>query len=169
MFDYDAEVNAAPRTLPAGMMDIAANKIPIIAGSVAAIFLVGYLALRKVRRGKTDTAAQAARAFRDKVLAELEGLYPVTRVWSNDVYKKFKETIPGLESAAAGFRNFVPSEKRGPFDEALKNYCEHCSEITWQSCAMFGVVPETSKSEDIGPKEIFRQNVNALLSFANES
>jgi hypothetical protein len=149
-------------------MDISTNNMPIM-GAVAAGFFIGYLLLRKGRRRKTDTAAQASRAFRDKVLAELEGPYPVARVWSKDAYKKFKETIPGIESAAAGFRNFVPPEKRGLFDEALKNYCEHCSEITWQLCATFGVVPETSKPEDIGPKEIFRQNVNTLLSFAKQS
>jgi hypothetical protein len=149
------------------MMDIAANNIPII-GAVAAILLVGYLALQKGRRGKIDTAAQAALAFRNKVLAELEGLYPVTRAWNNDAYNKFKETIPGIESAAAEFRNFLPADKRGSFDEALKNYCSHCSEITWQTCATFGVIPEVSKPEDVGPKEIFRQHVNALLSFVKE-
>jgi len=144
-------------------MDSAANNIPILAGAAAAVvFFAAYLIFRKGRRQKTETAA---RAFREKVLAELEGLYPVTRVWNNDVYDKFKKTIPGIESAAADFRNFVPAEKRGSFDEALKNYCQHCSEITWQSSATFGVIPEMSKPDDIGPKEMFRQNVNVLLSF----
>ncbi|KPK00098.1 MAG: hypothetical protein AMK71_08730 [Nitrospira bacterium SG8_35_4] len=150
------------------MMDLPANTMPII-GAAAAVLCMGYLVVRTARRKKNSTAAQASLVFRNKVLAELEGLYPLPRSWSHDAYNKFRETIPGVESAAAEFRNFVPAEKRGSFDEALKNYCEHCSEITWQSCATFGVIPEMSKPVDVGPKEIFRQNVNALLSFAKES
>ena len=149
-------------------MDIPVNTIQII-GAVAAVFCIGYLVLRTARSGKSGAAAQASIAFRNKVLAELEGLYPLPRSWSSNAYNKFNETIPGIESAAAEFRNFVPSEKRGSFDEALKNYCEHCSKISWQSCATFGVIPGMSKPYEIGPKEIFRQNVNALLSFAKES
>jgi hypothetical protein len=149
-------------------MDIPANTIQII-GALAAVFCIGYLFLRIRRKGKTRTAAQASLAFRKKVLAELEGLYPVTRAWDSDAFKRFKETVTGIEAASAEFRTFVPSEKRIAFDEAVKTYCEHCSEITWQACATFGIIPEMSKPEDIGPKEIFRQNVNALLSFVKET
>jgi hypothetical protein len=149
-------------------MEIIDNTLPVIAGAAAVAFCIGYFVSRKGRRNKSGAAAQAALAFRNKVLAELVGLYPVPRALSSGAYEKFRETIPGIQSAAAEFRSFVPHEKRGSFDSALKNYCEHCSEITWQSCATFGVISERSRPEDIGPKEIFRQNINALLSFAKE-
>lgn len=74
----------------------------------------------------------------------------------------------GGAAAAAEFRRFIPSGSRKSFDSALKKYCEHCKEITWGECATFGIVPGERKPEDEGPKEIFRQNVNALLSFAKE-
>lgn len=149
-------------------MEILDNTIPVIAGAVVVVFCIGYLVIRKGSREKTGAAARAALAFKNKVLAELEGLYPVPRSWSDDEYQKFRETIPGIESAAAEFRDFVPSEERDSFDTALKNYCEHCSEITWQSCAMFGVIPGKGNPAAVGPKEIFRQNVNVLLSFAKK-
>jgi hypothetical protein len=150
-------------------MDFTVDNIPALAGAAVLVFFAGYLVIRAGRRHKNAAAARAARAFRERVLAELEGLYPVPRSWSDDAYQKLKETIPGIESVAAEFRVFVPSEKRGSFDESLKNYCKHCGEITWQSCATFGAIPGKSRPDDVGPKEIFRQKVNTLLSFAKES
>jgi hypothetical protein len=149
-------------------MEILDNTIPVIAGAVVVVFCIGYLVIRKRSRKKTGATAQAALAFRNKVFAELKGLYPVPRALSSDACDEFRETVPGIQSAAAEFRDFVQPEKRASFDTALKNYCEHCSEITWQSCAMFGVIPEKSNSADVGSKEVFRQNVNNLLSFAKE-
>lgn len=150
------------------MMDAPVDTILVI-GACLVVFFTGYLVFRWRRWKRAGRFAQAARKFRNKVLAELEGLYPVPRRWNDDAYPKFRETIPGVETAAAEFRKHMPSEMRGAFDVALRNYCKQCREITWQSCATFNIVPEISNPDDIGPKEIFRQNVNALLSFAKEA
>ena len=47
-------------------------------------------------------------------------------------------------------------------------YCKHCSEITWESCVAFKIAPGERKPEDEGPKEVFRQCVNSLLSFTEQ-
>ena len=143
------------------MIDIIVNNIEKTASPVLAAFFAGYLLWRYRRRNK---AAKAAVVFREKVLAELKGLYPIPRHLDKEVSDKFRRSIPDIESAAAEFRQFIPSGRRSSFDTALKKYSEHCSVITWEECVTFNIVPR--KPDEIGPKEVFRQNVNALLSFA---
>lgn len=130
-------------------------------------FVIGYLARRS--RHKKATAAKAADVFREKVLSELQGLYPIPRHLDSKEYERFRESIPGIEHAAAEFRHFLPSGKRDAFDNALNNYTGHCKEIRWVDSATFGIIPGEKSPEDEGPKEIFRQNVNALLAFAKKT
>ncbi len=144
------------------MIDIVINSIYIMTGSILLAAFVGYLTWRNKQKKRY---IQAATVFRSKILTELEGLYPIPRYLEPDEMNKFRESIPKIESAAAKFRHFVPSDSKSSFDIALKNYCKHCNKITWGSCVTFGIIPGERKPEDIGPKEIFRQNVNALLSF----
>lgn len=107
--------------------------------------------------------------FRNKILAELKGLYPITRYWEKEVFERCKGSIAKIESAAAEFRRFVPGSSKKSFDTALKNYCEHCRAMTWTSYATFNILPGEIKAGEEGPKEIFRQNVSALLSFAKKA
>ncbi len=144
------------------MINIIINNIGKITGSILLASFVSYLIWRNKQKKRFN---QAASVFRSKILAELEGLYPIPRYLEPDETNRFRESIPKIESAAAEFRHFVPSDSKSSFDTALKNYCEHCNKITWGSCVTFGIIPGERKPEDIGPKEIFRQNVNALLSF----
>ena len=143
--------------------------IYISAGSFLLLFFViGYLARRS--RHKKAAAEHAAAVFRDKVLSELKGLYPVPRGHlDSKEYDRFRESIPSIEHAAAEFRHFLPSGSRDAFDDALKNYTDHCKEIRWQDSATFRIIPGERSPEDEGPKEIFRQNVNALLAFAKKN
>ena len=144
------------------------NNIEIIAATILPASFAGYIVWRS-RRKKRIARTRAAVVFRNKILAELQGLYPVPRRLKDDVFSRFRESIPGIEAAAAEFRHFVPTSSKNSFDIALKNYCEHCNKITWGSCVTFNIMPGEGKPEDIGPKEIFRQNVNALLFFAKET
>jgi len=148
------------------MIDMIVNNIDIIAVSILLASFVGYIAWRNRRKKRI---ARAAIVFRSKILAELEGVYPIPRYLKDDVLNRFRESIPKIESAAAEFRHFVPSCSKNFFDTALKNYCEHCNKITWGSCVTFKILPGERKPEYIGPKEIFRQNVNALLFFAKKT
>ncbi len=145
------------------------NYIAYIAIAVGLI-IITFSALYMVRQGrrKEEAAKQAANAFREIVLNELKGVYPIPRYLDKDVCDKFKASIPAVESAAAEFRKFMASSQAGLFDDALKTYCDHCNKITWESCVTYNLSVELKKPEDEGPKEIFRQNVNALLSFVKE-
>ena len=134
----------------------------IIAGSILMATFIGYAYRRKSIH---EEAARAAVVFNDKILTELEGLYPIPRHLDINIFDRFIGSIPVIKSAAAEFRPFVPARNRTSFDEALQNYCSHCSKITWESCTAFNIIPGLRKPEDEGPKEIFRQHVNALLSF----
>ncbi len=150
------------------MIDFIINNIEKIAGSILLASFAGYIVRRNRNRRKKRTA-QAAVVFRGEILAALEGLYPITTYWKSDVFDRFRESIPKIEAAAAEFRHFIPFNSRNSFDTALKNYREHCKKITWESCATFNISPAKKFTEEAGPKEIFRQNVNALLSFAKRT
>lgn len=146
------------------MIDIILNSIDKITVPALTAVFAGYI-LRRFRRKKKF--AHSANIFRDKVLTELKGLYPIPRHLDKDVSDKFRESIPVIESAAAEFRKSIPSGSRSSFDNALKEYCAHCNAITWGECVTYNIVPR--KHDEIGPKEIFRQNVNALLSFTKNT
>ncbi len=148
------------------MIDNNIAYIAIAVGLIISTFSAWYM-IRQGRR-KEEAVKQAANAFREIILKELKGVYPIPRYLDKDVCDKFKVSIPAVESAATEFRRFVASSKKGLFDNALKTYCDHCKKITWESCVTYNLSVELKKPEDEGPKEIFRQNVNALLSFAKE-
>ena len=151
--------------------DIVLNNREKIAGAVlmaAAVAFLIWCVIRKKKGSRVSRAEQAADRFREKVLAELKGLYPVPKHWEDSAFMRFSETVPRIESAAAEFRHFLSSNERKSFDTAIRNYCDHCSSINWESCATFGIIPEKRKPQDEGPKEIFRQNVNALLAFTRK-
>ena len=137
----------------------------IIAVLIAVLAVVGHIAWRYKRRKRFNKAADI---FRNKVLSELEGLYPIPRQYKDELYPKFKESVPHIEAAAAEFRQLIPLDSRAPFDSALKEYCAQCDKVTWQSIVTFNIMTGERKPEDEGPKDIFRQKVNALLSFAKK-
>ncbi len=130
--------------------------------------IAGCISWHKKRVKHEKRFREAADVFREKVLDELKGLYPIPRFLEAEEIDKFSDSIPGIESASSEFSHYLPSESKDALDAALKKYCEHTNTITWSACVMFKVLPGRSKPEDEGPKEIFRQNVVALLSFAKE-
>jgi hypothetical protein len=144
------------------LTDISANNIAIVTAFFFLFSIAGYIVLH-VRRKKN--ASRAAAAFRNKVLSELKGLYPIPRFLEPAEIDRIQASLPVIKSAAAEFRPFLNTRSRGPFDSALKNYSKLCNTITWGDCVTFRILPATKKPDDIGPKEVFRQNVNALLSF----
>ena len=149
--------------------DIGKTKVAIIAGSVLLAFILLFFAWRnrrqKRRAAQAAQTAQAAIVFRNKVLDELKGLYPIPQYVDPELFNKFRGSIPQVESTAAEFRSFVPSESRKSFDSALKKYCAHCKRITLTDCIASNLSPGKGKPEDVEAKEVFRQNVNELLSF----
>lgn len=148
------------------MFDMTSHSVELISASLAAGFFFIYLSWRRQRKNES---AAASRAFRDTVLAELKGVYPIPRYIDKDLCSRFSRSIPKIESAAAYYREFIPSDSKKAFDAALKNYSRHCSCISWESCVTYNASRDKDNPEETGPKEIFRQNVNALLSFTKNS
>lgn len=144
----------------------------IIAFSFLLLFSIFMVSLRSKRKMERNALvkqhAQAAALFRNKVLEALKGLYPIPRYLKPEDIDKFRKSVPIIASAAADFSTVLSQEEKNAFDTALKNYSKHCKEITWESCASFGITAEERKEAEKGPKEIFRQNVNALLAFTKQ-
>lgn len=107
---------------------------------------------------------QAAATFRNKVLTELEGLYPIAQGWSREDYARFKHTIPKVETIAQEFRFYLDRKKE--YDAAIYAYCNHCKKITWEQCAAWNLFPTMRKEGEISPRDKFDHCVKSLLSFA---
>lgn len=154
------------------MNDIDINYIGTIAGTVLLAFIIVSIALRngKKKKGIAEAAlaTQAAIVFKGKLLDGLKGLYPIPQYLKSEDIDKFRATVPKVEAAAAEFRSFVAQKNRDSFDIALKKYCGQCKRITWTDCIATNILPGKKSADEIEPKEIFRQNVNALLSFTKE-
>lgn len=147
--------------------DIGQTNIAIIAAAVLLAIAVLICALRKRGQKRRATqAAQAAEVFKNEVLEELKGLYPIRQLLDPKILGKFRSSIPQIEAAAAKLRPFIPSESRKSFDDTLKKYCVHCKKITLADCIATNLSPGKGKTEALEAKEIFRQNVNELLSFS---
>jgi hypothetical protein len=127
--------------------------------------LIGYRLSLNLQ--KHNTFITAASTFRSKILAELEGLYPITHHWDESMYPRFSQSIPKIESAAAEFKFFVPFYHSQAYDKALKNYCEYCNEITQNDVASYSLWPDFPKPRE-NPREQFKNIVEHLLSFAEE-
>ena len=138
------------------------NNIEFILIALLLVSIAAWLYRRKKQ------AVMAAEVFKEKLLSELEGLYPVPRYLDKDVFDRFNASIPVIQAAASEFRKHVPGSSKKSFDAALDSYISHCREITWEDCVAFKILPGERKPEDEGPREIFRQKVNALLSFTKQ-
>ena len=147
------------------MINVQLNTIEFKVVLFLIVSLVLYVFSRHRKRKKAVTAAEV---FKGKVLSALKGLYPVPRHLDKDVFDRFNSSIPSIQAAAADFRKYVPGSSKKSFDAALDKYCGHCRNISWEECVSFKILPGERKPEDEGPREIFRQNVNALLSFTKQ-
>jgi hypothetical protein len=134
-----------------------------VVGALTLALIVAPLAVAIKRKRKTRFR-QAAATFKSRVLAELEGLYPVTQYWDMQTFPRFSQSIIEIESAAAGFIFYV-TRKRA-FDSAVKEYCDHCKEISWKQCAAWDMYPSMRKEGEISPRKKFDHLVKNLLSFA---
>jgi len=148
--------------------DIIVNNIYLIVCTILSVFFFIYIIMRRNRIKQAEKFRTAGIVFQNSVLYELKGLYPIPRNIDPKTCERFAESIPAIKAAASEFRDFVPSKSRDSFDAALTAHCLHCKKINWSSCVAYKIKPGERKPEDEGPKERFRQNVVALLSFAKE-
>jgi len=139
------------------------NNFDKIIGSIVVAVFGGYITYRIYQKTRFN---QVALSFRNEVLAELEGLYPVTQHWDMNTFSRFPKSITKIETAASKFR-FSVVRKRA-FDAAVKEYCDYCKKTSWNECAGWSMYPTMRKEGEISPRDKFDLIVKNLLSFAEE-
>jgi hypothetical protein len=138
-------------------MDLFVGLVVAVVGAVLAHRLT-------VRRDRHTARRTAAVKFRAAFTSALSGLYPLPTNWPEDIDRVLRGVFPTLQSAVEEFRLFVPFWRRRFFDRTWFKYrCGTGRRIDLQNYhhyIEFGSNPNA--------KEKFRQNVAALLSFAND-
>lgn len=151
-----------------------ASEIQIIcffSGSVTGGIIVGLFNFILNRyRDKTEREIKsfnkAADNFRSSILRELEGFYPDITVSDPKIEIRLRESIPRIKTIAEEFRPYIHPLSEDSYSAALKNYYDYCKVITRDKCVAFEMYPSMHKPGEKHPKEIFRNNVDVLLSFA---
>jgi hypothetical protein len=120
---------------------------------------------RKLKeRKKFNTAATV---FRNKILTELTGFYPIDLGWNENEWPRIYQSIPNIKSAATEFRYFVT--RKGAFDKAISEYNKYCGDNTANNVFVLGwpeSMPGGKSKKDY--MEQFENIVKHLLSFAKE-
>ena len=149
------------------------------AGTCLAWLITHRLAISRERRSAFRAASIK---FRSTVLTTLTGLYPVQSNWPSNEFKiidVLKERFSVLQAAVAEFRQQLPLTKRWMFDRAWKIYRLGKDGREIDSQCYMQYVPLTNEYIENGKrykrdnrlsyKNDFKQNVDRLLSYANET
>lgn len=143
---------------------------------LAFVFLVAIISTAIFFRKKKEREkklfvekSKVAKVFKDNLLKEVKGLYPIPQFLNEEDIGRFRASIAKVDRAAAEFRPFLDQKNRENFDSVLKRYSGHCRRIRWSDCVATSLMSTKGKFKDVEPKEVFRKNVNALLSFTKES
>ena len=141
------------------MGDFSIDNFGAIVASVLTLlgFYVTYRIYYKTRFNR------AASAFRSTVLAELQGIYPVTQYWDMNIFPKFAASVFKIESAAEEFKFVLRCKTE--FESAVKEYRDYCKTITWNQEAAWTLYPTSRKPGDVSPRDKFSHIVDRLLSF----
>jgi len=151
--------------MPVTIDNIVVFSLGGVAGYLVRTLIDHFLAKSRTREDREAKRFEdAATSFRSKVLAELEGIYPITRPWWDEsVLPRFQQSISKVETAAAEFRHFI---KRKPeFDNAVKEYREYCQKRIYERASAWSMYPDMHTPDDIGPAETFKNIVEHLFSF----
>ncbi len=147
-------------------MKVIIDNIYSILGAILLASFIGYITYRNNRKNRI---AEASTKFRNKILTELQGLYPVTQYWEQGIFLRFSQSIVKIESIATEFRHFIPFYRKRAFYATLKNYCDYCNKITWDEVGAYAMYKNSMfDPKDKGPREQFKNIVEHLLSFANK-
>jgi len=133
--------------------------IVLLFGSIAAHRLTLY-------REKRNKFSEEAAKFRSRVLATLEGIYPVAHPrWDESLFPKFQRSVPIIETAVAEFRYFI--KHKAELDAAIKKYRDYCQRRAYERGAPHMTYPNsrTMPQPKADPIEEFRNIVDHLLSF----
>ena len=146
------------------MIKVIFDNIYSIVGTILLASFIGYITYRNNRKNRI---AEASIVFRRKVLAELEGLYPATQHWPENIYPRFSSSIVKIENIATEFRYFIPFYRKRAFDTALKDYRDYCNKTTWDEMFAYNLWPDFPEKME-SPRSQFERIVKHLMSFANK-
>lgn len=132
------------------------------------VILFGIIAVHRLilYREKRNKFLEEAAKFRSKVLAALEGIYPVTQPWWDEsLFPKFQQSVPIIETAVAEFRYFI--KEKFKLDAAIKEYRDYCQRRTYERGRPHMTYPNspTMPQPKADPIEEFKNIVDHLLSF----
>jgi hypothetical protein len=135
-----------------------------VVASIVVAGIIAPLATHRLaaRRDRRSAERNAAATFRADVLSVLNGLYPLSFQWPDDINHTLRNAAPTLQCAVAQFRPFVPRWRRRAFDRAWFQYRSGTGRAidlqNYHHYIPFGSNPDY--------KANFRRNIDALLSFA---
>ncbi len=134
-----------------------------IAGTLAMAFIVAYLA---GLNNRLNRLAVASTTFRNIILTELKGLYPIPSDWPKDfnvLNYQLRQVFPNLQIAVANFKPFVPWYWRWTFDRAWCIYRlgKNGREIDRQLYHQY-----MPFADNPNYKDNFKHNVDNLLKYA---
>lgn len=147
-------------------MDIV-EKLSLIILPILLTALLGSIITRKHK--ELEKFTDAAITFRNKVLNVLEGIYPVTCTWWDEIlFPKFQQSVSSIETAAAEFYPFV--RRKAEFDAAIKNYHDYCQQGKYRKGTPHMTYPNSPAlpNPGIDPVEEFKKIVEHILSFADK-
>lgn len=150
------------------MIDTIIGNFNKIAGTILSSVLVAYIGYRTYKKTRFNRASDL---FRGKVLAILEGYYPVVHSRDGTDYMKIRETVPKIESIAADFSHFLRGSTKRRFSGAVKQYCDYCKAVNRENDhARARFDHPTSPKPETEPltTENLARHVDTLLSFAKE-
>lgn len=161
------------------MIDLFINNFDKIVGGLLAAVFGGYISYRIYRKTRFN---QAAATFRSRILAELEGLYPIPTNWPTEkmmIDRILRDKFPSLQAVVAEFRESLPWYRHKAFDRAWFIYRmgEDGREIDkqdyWQYIPHSGTSVVDGKEgahDNTGTyQDTFKRNVDNLLKFAKNT
>jgi len=161
------------------MIDIIVNIIShLVVGIITG--LLGFWIGNKfaIGRDKRKEFNQAAAAFTNKVLVELEGLYPIPTNWPKDIDRFLRDRFPKLQVAINEFKSYLTEDQQIAFETAWFIYRlgedgrEVDKQSYWQympfkgSSKFDGVEVEFDNTKTYQVK--FKRNVDNLLEYAKQ-
>jgi hypothetical protein len=148
-------------------IELGSFSVGVVTGGLIVRFFDHILAKDRAKsERKIRDFNEAADKFRSSILRELEGFYPDTTVSDPKIEIRLRDSIPRIKTIAEEFRPYIFPLNEDVYNTALTNYYDYCKVITRDKCAMFDTYPGMHKPGEKHPKEIFRNNVDVLLSFA---
>lgn len=108
----------------------------------------------------------ASDTFRNAILGELKGLYPPSKCFTNDDFTRIKNSIPTIRTLCHGYREHVACCRRKSFDQAIEQYCRDCDDLPKMHSAEYAAKAVMADTNLKDPQEVFKHNVDLMLSFA---